>query len=361
MKKKLRLPLRALGVILAVCLTMAMPTAYATTPEQESVLATGQRSINNPKGSFEIPEALPGSRLLHPDTRGAMGLAFQNFMQQLFLGNGEAEAFRRILAYTPIIKAGDELPPMVALGMDALAVVREKGISDMYFAFQETDTPGLYRIVGIHSANSGEKYGMTSGVMYNAATGLMYSEEGLGILGSGYEYSVDQEMLRTAPTGWNRFFGFNIFYDMVGPLLLFNLKTLRFPFVYQGRDFMIQMWKGFYTISNGAEIGLYEKDPGQRIHYEASDTMLEMSMKVYQGDKLYFDYGTQRTWWVGGFSYASPILRQLPPRKLRLTGTILFEDKAMLDAFLASFEKNKPANMSGGAEGLLFRFDWQTG
>jgi len=363
-KKKLVSFQRALGIVLACSLVVAAaaPMTYATTAERESaLLATDQRSINNPEGRFEVPGASESFRLLHPGTRSAIWLAYLNFLQQLFLGSGEAESFRRILAYTPIITKDDDIPSLEALGNDTLSQVLNNGMRDIFFAFLETEDPNIYRLVGIHSTRTGEKYGISSGVIYNTATGLFGSENAFGILSSGYEYNVDQEMLRTAVRGWNSLFGFNIFFDMAAPLLLFNLQTQRFRFSYQGKDWMIQIWKGFYTISNGAEIGIYEKPAGRPVHYDASDTMLEISMKLYQKDELYFDYGTQRTWWAGGFSYASPIYRQLPPRQLRLTGTILFEEQGMLEAFLESFEKNRPSNMTGGAEGLLFSYDWQTG
>ena len=361
MNRKPRLMPRALCAVLVFCLAAAIaaPVAHATTPEQEAVLATGLRSINNPQGGFAVPEASAGFRLLHPGTRSAMQLVYQNFMQQVFLGSGEAEAFRRILAYTPIIREGDEIPPLEPLGIDLLSFVLENGMRDMFFIFQETEDPDIYRLVGIHSTRTGEKYGLTSGVTYNAATGLISSETGFGILGSGYELGVDQQMMRSAPNGWNRLFGYNILYDMATPLLLFYLDTLRFPFSYQGRDWMIQFWKGFYTFANGAEIGIYEKPAGRPLFWDASDTMLDISMRVYQGERLYLDFGTQHTWWAAGFSIASPVYKQLPPKQLRLTGTIRFEDQEMLDAFLVSFEENRPANMTGGAQGLLFAFDWQ--
>jgi len=366
MKRQYRLMLRTLCCMLSLCFVAiaAAPMAYATTPAQEAaLLATDQRSINNPQGSFEVPGALPRYRLLYPNTLAAMRLALQNFLQQLFFGSGEAESFRRILAYTPIVKEDAELPEdevtsLADLDINALRLLLDKGLRDICFVFKETQEPGVYRIVGILTARSDEKYWMSSGMIYDANTGIMASENGTGILGTGYEYGVDQQMLRTAPNGWNGLLGFNRLYDMLTPLIFFFLETQRIQFSYQGKDWMIQIWKGFYTMSNGAEIGIYEKPAGRPFHWDASDTMLDMSMKVYQGEQLYLDFGTQHTWWAGGFSYASPIYKQVAPKRIRLTGTITFEDPGMRDAFWESFQALKNDLMTGTMDGMVFSFDW---
>jgi len=333
--------------------------AYATTPEQEAVLASGQRSINNPEGGFEVPAAGKGYHLLHPGTGNAIRLGLLNFLQQIANGSGDAQAFRRIYAYTPIITEDDETPPLDFVAVEMLPFILKNGLRDVYLAFQETEEPDVYRLVGIYSTRKGEKVGAASGMFYNAATGLTSGENGYGLFSSGFAYSVDREMVLTTPNGWNRKLGFNVLFDMAAPLLLFCLDTRRFPFSYQGRDWQIQIWKGFYAVASGAEIGLYERPADRPFHYDASNTELEMTMQVYLGDKLYAEFGPERTWWAGAFSYASPICEQLPPGQVRLTGTILFEEQGMLDAFLISFEKNKPANMTGGAQGLLFSFDWK--
>ena len=368
--KKNSLLLRALGTILSLCFmaAAASPTAYATTPEQEAVLATGQRSMNNPDGVFTTPEALTSPRLLHPETRQAAGMIVGNSLQQLFLGNADMDAVGRILAYAPIVKE-DELPPL-DIGEDLLNYLLHMlqiGSRNVYIALRETEKPGVYQIITLFSTRAGEVYYVPQGIEYDAVSGWIYGTGGDGLLSIGFDYNVLKYMARATPNAWPSVTGYSILVDLLTPVALTYLDTLRFPFTHQGQEWMIQFWKGSYGPSNGAEIGIYEKPGlfvfGQPLHWNAaSDNMLDISMQLYQKDMLFFDYGTQRTWWTGGFKYGNAFSTPLvPARQLRLTGTILFEDQAMLDAFLVSFEKNKTAIMIGSAEGLLFRFDWQAG
>ena len=367
MQKKYRFPLRALCAVLSLCLAAAMaaPVASALTPQQAQRLQTGQRSLNNPGGGFTAPGAVPGSRFLHPDTFYAGQLLASNVLNQVVTANADPEEWRRILSYAPIIREGDELPPRGDAELKNIPqFLLQRGMRDMYVALQETDTPDVYRIVTFFSTRAGETYWVPQGTLYDFSTGELYGEDGAGILGLGYDYNSSKQIITCARNSWQRALGFNIFMDAIGPLVTFRFETFRFPFAYDGKDWQIQVWKGSYWIvSNGAEIGLYEKPSGRPVFWDCSDTYLDMSMRLYQGsDTLLFDYPAYNTWWLGGFRYGNPrILPVVTADKLRLTGTILFKDQAMLDAFLVSFEENRPANMTGGADGLLFRFDWQAG
>jgi hypothetical protein len=161
---------------------------------------------------------------------------------------------------------------------------------------------------------------------------------------------------------WARCFGYNQYYDQLASFLLIHLDTLRFPFEYGGKDWMIQLWKGQYVIVfNGAEIGLYEKPANRNIFYDCSDTTLDMSMRLYQGDDLFLDYPAYNTWWACAFRLGNPITSIVAASELRMTGTIRFEDQGMRDAFWASFEANKNNLITGTMEDMVFSFDWQAG
>jgi len=349
----------AAALLLALCLVAAAaPAAFATTPEQEAVLATGQRSMNQPEGVFTIPETPAGLRLLHPDTRKAASLILSNVGDQFRTGQGDAEAMRRIMAYTPIA-TDEELPPAHEWD-DLLQYAMEYGMRGIYLALRETDRTGVYQIIALYYNRDGEARWAPQNLEYDSNTGWLYDTIDVGLMGIGFDYNFPEYLLRTAPGTWQRSLGYNILFDAFSPLMLIYLDTLRFPFSYEGRDWMIQFWKGYYLASNGAEIGIYEKNPGTPIFWDASDTMLDISMRVFQGDTLFFDYGTQRTWWTGGFKYGNFLRTPLVlPKQLRLTGTITFEEPGMADAFWASFQANKGAYMTGTMEGLVFSFDWK--
>jgi len=363
MKKQYHRMLQILCAVLVLCFgaAAAAPMAYATTPEQEAVLATAQRSFNNPDGVFTVPAPETSLRLFHPGTRQAARLMASNAFEQLRTGKADQNAMRRIMAYAPII-TDEELPPRGEWD-DMMQYVLENGMRNIYIALRATDRPGVWQIMTLYTTRNGEVRYVPQGMEYDCETGWIYSSDvNDGIIGIGFDYNINDFMTRTAPNTWQRSFGYNRLYDLLAPLLMIYMDTLRFPFSYGGRDWMVQIWKGYYLASNGAEIGLYEKDPGQSFFWDASDTMLDMSMKVYQGDALFFDYGTQRTWWTGGFRYGNifgtPLVRAA---QVGLSGTIAFEDPDMLAAFMESFKQNKNDKITGSANGLVFSFDWQAG
>ena len=357
---KRQLLTHAAALLLALCIAAAAaPMAFATTPAEEAVLATGQRSINNPGSAFTVPNTPTGLRLLHPDTLQATRLILSNVADQFRTGHADPEAVRRIFAYAPIL-TNEELPEGHQWD-DMLQYILEYGMHNIYIALRETDRPGVYQVIALYYNWDGAARWAPQALEYDSNTGWLYDTSDVGLMGIGFDYNVCEYMLRTAPGTWQRSLGYNLLYDLGAPLAFIRMDTLRFPFSYEGRDWMIQFWKGTYMPSNGAEVGIYEKDPGQPFFWDCSETMLDISMKLYHhNDTLFYDYGTQRTWWTGGFKYGNFRLTPLlPAKQLRLTGTITFEDQGMADAFLASFEANKGAYMTGTMEGLVFSFDWK--
>lgn len=180
--------------------------------------------------------------------------------------------------------------------------------------------------VGITAPTASALIPQQLSIEYNREAGLIHGIGEKGIFGTGFEIFADDFLVRTTSDTWAKCFGYNIFYDYLSPCVLVFVDTLRFPFAYDGRDWMIQIWKGSYVVFfNGAEIGLYEKPSGRPVFWDASETMLEMSMRLYQGENLFFDYPPYTTWWACGFRMGSTC-PALPASQLRLTGSILFED-----------------------------------
>jgi len=364
MKKKYRAALRTLCVILAFCLAAitAAPVASALTAEQEQALQSGQRSLNNPQGTFTVPR-LDSSGLFHEDSFPAVQMVFHNVLRQFITANAKPE-FSRIMAYAPLVIADDVLPPQKQL--DRLGMVKAllEGMNHLYIALQETEQVNIYRVIAFFTNRKGEVFWTATGAVYDAESGFLMGADDTGLLGSGLEFDLDNFVARLSPGNTNKQFGFNVFFDILSPLALMFLETMRFPFEYNGKEYMIQFWKGsYFLISNGGEISIYERHLGRRLQWDASDTNnLAMTMQVYQKDQLFLDFGPYHTWWLGNFRFGSPfLLPVLSPKKLRLTGAITFEDPGMRDAFWASFQANKNDLFTGSMEDMVFSYDWQAG
>ena len=356
---------RTFCVLLVLCFmaVMASPMASALTSEQEKTLQSGQRSINNPKGTFSVPKSGSAFQIFQKDSLAAGQMIVSNLLRQLVTGHTDPE-FTQIMAYAPLAKMGDDLPPQRELSFaKVLKALFTEGMNNLYIVLLETEQENLCHVIAFYTNWKGDINWTTTGILYDAKTGVIQGADDTGVWGMGKAFDLDQFMSMETRGNSNRKYGFNVIFDWLTPLVLMNLQTLRFPFEYNDKDYMLQFWKGsYYVISDGAEVGIYERPKSRLLHWDASDTELEMTMKMYQKDELFYEYGPYRTWWTGAFRYGNPILMPVyTPKNLRLTGTILFEDTAMLGAFLASFEANRPANMTGRADGLLFEYDWQIG
>jgi len=364
MMKRISPLLRTLCVALALALTagISAPAASALSPRQEQALQSGQRSINNPEGAFAVPRSGFFLRPFQKDSLAAGQMMAANAIRQFVTGRADPK-FAQIMAYAPVATAGDALPPQRELSFtEVLKMLLFEGIGNLYIALMETEQAGHYDVIAFYADRRGNTFRTATGLAYDANTGFLQAADDTGVL-LGFDFDLNDYVLRIPRGHFNKRFGFNVLFDAASPLLLLHLDTLRFPFGHNGREYMIQFWKGSYLLfANGGEVGIYERPSGRPLHWDASGTELEMTMRLYQKEELFFEFGPYRTWWAAAIRYGNPVLMPVrTPRNLRLTGTILFEDRAMLEAFLASFEANRPANMTGQANGLLFEYDWQAG
>jgi hypothetical protein len=103
-------------------------------------------------------------------------------------------------------------------------------------------------------------------------------------------------------------------------------------FTYDDKDWMMEIWKGQYGITAGAEIGFYNK-PTDRVmkHYDCvtDEEMLTMSFDFYNMDEFVFSRGPEKHWWLTGFKF----LHVGIPQFIDLDMTIEFPNRKMANAF----------------------------
>lgn len=158
----------------------------------------------------------------------------------------------------------------------------------------------------------------------------------------GFEYDQKQGIYYSSVDPWQKNFGFNVLYDMAAPLTGMYYSTERVQFRYDNKDWMIQLWKGQYGITAGAEIGVYNKDD-KLLQYDcvSEDEFLEMSFNFYNQGEYVFSRGPEKHWWLTGFK----ILNAGVPVLIDLDITIKFPSKSMADAFEAGLKKNVKNNL----------------
>lgn len=200
---------------------------------------------------------------------------------------------------------------------------------------------------------------ISPGLFYDPEKEVICGPNGRGMLYIGFDYDIRQGIFYTPLYPWQRNFGFNKLYDAFAPLMNLVYDTMRIKFEYGEYDWMVQLWKGRYGITTGAEIGVYHKakgSSGNKPYDCASDeNMLLMSFELLKDGEHYFSREEQYHWWLTGF-----VLGDLYSYKnLTLLSTITFKDEEMRDAFLtALYTQGYTEGMNCSTEGLKVRFDW---
>ncbi len=154
---------------------------------------------------------------------------------------------------------------------------------------------------------------------------------------AGFEYDDEQGIYYSQMNPLQRKFGFNVAYDMAAPIAGMVYDTKRIEFEYDDREWMIQIWKGQYGITSGAEIGLYNRDPSRNFQYDCADDedLIEMQFDFYNQNELVFSRGPEKHWWLTGFK----VFHIGVPILIDLDMTLKFTDKQMAQSFVKSLKK----------------------
>lgn len=200
---------------------------------------------------------------------------------------------------------------------------------------------------------------IATGVVINTETGLVSGKNNASILGLGYCFSYEELLVYTQVNVWMRKFGFTFLYDLFSyttPFFFYDTRRIKFD--YADKEWMIQIWKGNYLISNGAEIGIYTREPGSiGTYYDCAndEQMMKMSMKLYHNEDMLFERPEQLHWWLTGFQLSDVLY---PANKLTLDFTIEMQSEEMLRAFCKAIDKHYRHDMSYTVDGLKVNVIW---
>ncbi len=162
-----------------------------------------------------------------------------------------------------------------------------------------------------------------------------------------YKYSyVDDYYYTNDKYCWQSNLGFSRLYDIFAPYFLMEYDYNRVFFEYQGKEFMIQLWKGQYgMVFYGGEIGIYhrklnDKENNAFTFYKCADEEFwpQIEMTLYR-ENLEGEYIKEFTrdydkyWWCTGFKDGH--LRDVEPAdELRITARMTLIDAEMTSLFV---------------------------
>ncbi len=166
---------------------------------------------------------------------------------------------------------------------------------------------------------------------------------------AGFTWDKSQQIWYSNMNPIQRKFGYCDLYDTLAPLAGIFIKHKKMPFNYNGKEWMIWLWKGQYGITVGGEIGLYIysktiKVQALFIKYSlrwyrcANDNeRIKMAFTLYKNGRKYFERPFQLHWWLTGFKVGN--LRRNDELSMRIE--LGFSNERMANAFCKRYKLKK--------------------
>ena len=200
----------------------------------------------------------------------------------------------------------------------------------------------------------GTKEVMYPGLFINTVTGEASGYTDTGMINLGFNCQIPELVVYATVGAWQRNLGFMLLYDILANTSpLFNYNTRRLKFDYNNKEWMIQIWKGNYALlTNGAEVGVYNREPGSKGTYyncASDDELMNMTLQLYHGDDQLFSIGPMKHWWMNGFKLTKTIYQ---PKDLTMKFSIEMPDEEMLNAFAGAIDRDKTGDVTYVISGL---------
>ena len=200
---------------------------------------------------------------------------------------------------------------------------------------------------------------MHPSIWINSETGDCYSKNGKGIINTGFNFNINKLMVYAPMYCWMRDFGFTVLYDINCYIFpMWNYITRRFHFNYDDRQWMIQIWKGNYLITNGGEVGIYNRSKyaiGTYYNTVSDEERMVMSLRISHGDDVLVDIEPTLHWWVNGFQMNNYMYK---PSSMLLESTIEFPNETMRNAFTKAVDSEYHHDVTYTVDGNNVSISW---
>lgn len=179
----------------------------------------------------------------------------------------------------------------------------------------------------------------------------------------GYSFVPAQEIFTSRRNAWQRGFGYRALYDKKAVHLNMVFDCLPVYFDFDGRTWLIELWKGQYGICTGCEIGVYRADrilderERAAAHFASvgDDVMPRLSFLLWEGSKALARLRAKH-WWLTAFlpgHFAAP-------DELSLYASIALSSPAMANAFFNALIDAGFDSCDITACGPTVSFTWKT-
>jgi UDP-2,3-diacylglucosamine pyrophosphatase LpxH len=195
---------------------------------------------------------------------------------------------------------------------------------------------------------------------------------------AGFRYDPDEDIIYSKMYPLQRQLGYAYGYDVAALTMSAIIDCEPIFFEYDGRTWMIELWKGQYGLETGCEIGVYYRSPGEssplyalldatigrRSHDPTpshnlffdcvgDDDRLVMSSVLYRNGQKLFSRGPQKHWWLTGFEWG--VLSR--PEDLTMDVSIMCLSSAMCTALVDALEAMGYQGLNVVSPQVSFNFD----
>ena len=153
-----------------------------------------------------------------------------------------------------------------------------------------------------------------------------------GALGeSGFLYDGRQDIFYAAKEPWQKKYGYSRIYDEAAALTGMIIDCEPIYFDYDGRRWMLELWKGQYGMSLGGEIGLYQsmRGDGSLFHGVEEEDFIGMHMELYAGGRHLLGRREEH-WWLTGFAVG----KSGSPENMQMAVSLTFLNRLMCRSFV---------------------------
>lgn len=164
---------------------------------------------------------------------------------------------------------------------------------------------------------------------------LIYINAALNPFGFAFEPKCD--IVISKNDVWQRDLGYTDLYDSGAPFLNMVMDAEPIYFDYDGKHYRIELWKGQYGITTGAEIGVYIRDytSKNKNFYRAANDDERLNMSFILNKKCNLFSRCDKSWWLTGFDIG--VFSR--PKNLKMSICICFPNCKMLEAFVKALLK----------------------
>ena len=153
---------------------------------------------------------------------------------------------------------------------------------------------------------------------------------------SGFLFDEQKDIFYAMKKTWQKRYGYCRMYDEAAPLFNMVIDCEPIYFDYDGKNWMLEFWKGQYGMTTGGEVGLYlaKNNRGKFYKGVGMDDYIGMQMELFRRGVPVFER-QESHWWLTGFRLGECSA----PKELKMVVTLTFPNRLMTQRFVEGLRK----------------------